>query len=247
MNSITILSYNIHKGFTTGNRKFILEDIKKSIQNTEADLVCLQEVIGSHTKHFQKIKNWPSASQFEYLADQTWQHFVYGKNAIYPKGDHGNALLSKYPVIEWSNQNISTKYERRGLLHVVLNIDDINKLHVFCIHLGLFEKDRKNQLAIIIETINSTVPSDAPLLVAGDFNDWHNYATGLLHLKLNMQEAFISMYGKVAITFPAKLPILRLDRIYYRNLKCISAKLLKDKIWKKLSDHLPLIAKFEII
>ncbi len=246
-NTLSILTYNIHKGFSAANRKFILNDIKKSIQVADADLVCLQEVIGSNVKHDKKVKDWPSSSQFEYLADQTWEHFAYGKNAVYTKGDHGNAVLSKFPIVTWANHDISSIFERRGLLHVVLNMNNKTNVHVFCVHLGLFEKDRRKQLNRLIEHILESVPSHSPLIVAGDFNDWKNYANQHLLTKLNMKEAFHSIHGKLATTFPSKLPILPLDRIYYRNLKCSSAHLLKDRLWSRLSDHLPLVAKFELL
>lgn len=246
MNSLSILTYNIHKGFSATNRKFILNDIKQSIQDIDADLVCLQEVIGTHSRHFDKIKNWPDTTQFEFLADQVWPHFAYGQNAVYPKGHHGNAILSKFPVISWGNIDISSKFERRGILYTTIKMENDIEVSIFCIHFGLFAKDRKKQLETLIETIIKIVPSHSPLIIAGDFNDWQNFASKLLFKKLNLQEAFYATNGKVATTFPTKMPLLQLDRIYYRNLKCLSAQILKDSLWRKLSDHLPLMARFEL-
>ena len=244
MKPIRILTYNIHKGFTTGNRQFVLQQIKESIKTIQADVVFLQEVIGEHETHSAKVKNWPTNSQFEYLADQTWSHFAYGKNAVYQEGHHGNAILSKFPIKSWSNEDISTAMERRGLLHVELDVPGSKlSVHAFCIHFGLFEKDRKNQILALAKKISDVVPPEAPLIIAGDFNDWRENASDLLLEKLNLKEVFLKMSGKHAATFPAWLPFLALDRVYYRNLDCTSALALRKGIWRGLSDHLPILTE----
>ncbi len=244
MKPIRILTYNIHKGFSTGNREFVLQKIKESIKALQADVVFLQEVIGQHERHSSKVKNWPTNSQFEYLADETWSHFAYGKNAVYQEGHHGNAILSKFPITAWSNEDISTAMESRGLLHAELKVPDSQlPIHAFCIHFGLFEKDRKNQILALAKKISSSVPEKAPLIIAGDFNDWRENASDLLIEKLQLNEVFLNRNGKHASTFPAWLPFLALDRVYYRNLGCTSALALKDGIWKGLSDHLPILAE----
>src|SRR5262245_33783257 len=88
--ALRLLSYNIHKGFASQNRKFVLRQIKEAIQIIPADIVFLQEVLGHHSRHGRKIKGWPTISQFEYLAETIWPHFTYGKNAVYTYGHHGN-------------------------------------------------------------------------------------------------------------------------------------------------------------
>ena len=137
--------------------------------------------------------------------------------------------------------------ERRGLLHAELEIPgSLSKVHVFCIHFGLFEKDRKNQILILAKKIASSVPSDAPLIIAGDFNDWRENASDLLIEKLQLNEVFLNQDGRHAATFPAWLPFLALDRVYYRNLDCTSALALKNGIWKGLSDHLPILTELRL-
>ncbi|MDH4468969.1 MAG: endonuclease/exonuclease/phosphatase family protein [Bacteriovoracaceae bacterium] len=248
MKSIKLLTYNIHKGFNIGNRKFVLKDIKKSILDTQSDIVCLQEVVGHHTTKSKKIKNWPQTSQLEFLADQVWDHHAYGKNAIHPKGHHGNAILSQFPITQWDNYDISTRFEKRGILHAELQgPNDAHPFHLFCIHFGLFRKDRIMQTKILINQILKLVPADSPLLVAGDFNDWQEDVSVLLLQKLNMKEVFLNLNGRHALTFPSHFPLLPLDRIYYKNLKLESVKTFDSKFWKKLSDHLPILAEFKII
>jgi endonuclease/exonuclease/phosphatase family metal-dependent hydrolase len=245
MKKLKVLTYNIHKGFSAGNLNYALKNIKKSIQTVHADLVFLQEVIGHHDEHVNHMNDWPNSSQFEYLADQVWPHFAYGKNALYSEGHHGNAILSKYPIHFFENEDVSfSKIERRGLLHAEIRHDH-HTVHAFCIHLGLFENDRNKQIKKLSHRIAKMVPPEASIIIAGDFNDWRQSATNLMKSELSLKEAFFEQSGKHANTFPSWFPCLSLDRVYYRNLKCVSTEVLKGELWKKQSDHLPIVVEFE--
>jgi endonuclease/exonuclease/phosphatase family metal-dependent hydrolase len=90
------------------------------------------------------------------------------------------------------------------------------------------------------------VPHDAPLIVAGDFNDWQGRAERYFAQNLDVHEVFKQTSGKYAKTFPAWRPLLSMDRIYSRGLSLVSCKCLHGTPWRKLSDHIPLMAEFEI-
>src|SRR5690242_2875047 len=92
----TVLTVNTHKGFTALNRRFILPELREAVRSVSADVVFLQEVHGAHEQHPMRYSNWPAMPQYEFLADTLWPQFAYGRNAVYPAGDHGNALLSKF-------------------------------------------------------------------------------------------------------------------------------------------------------
>jgi len=247
--SIKVLTYNIHKGFSIGNRRFILHEIKDSLRHVDADTVFLQEILGERTISNNRFDDWPNNRQFEFLADQVWHHHAYGKNAIYKSGHHGNAILSKYPFIKWENIDVSyMRTASRSLLHGTIEIPEIaQKIHIICVHLGLFERERENQLTILGERINSHVPADEPLIIAGDFNDWRGNAERHLHDDLGVEEAYKNIHGCYARTFPAKLPLLSMDRIYFRGLEIVDCHRLHGKPWSQLSDHTPLLAEFRIL
>lgn len=241
-----VLSYNIHKGFTATNLKFVLEQMKRSIEVVGADLVFLQEVVGHHEEHGEKLKDWPTTAQFEYLADKIWPHHAYGKNAVYTQGHHGNAILSRYPIRFYENQDISpSRIERRGLLHAIVDAPGVSALHLICVHLGLFESDRNVQIQQIGDRISKMVPKDEPVIVAGDFNDWREKASPLMGKQIGLREAFFEKNGEHAKTFPSWMPFLRLDRIYYRGVECRTASLAEGAVWRDLSDHLPVMAEFQ--
>jgi endonuclease/exonuclease/phosphatase family metal-dependent hydrolase len=184
--------------------------------------------------------------QYEFLADTLWPQFAYGRNAVYPAGDHGNALLSKFQIIRHDNLDVSISgHENRGILHCVLRLPgDGQEVHAICVHLGLRESHRTEQLKLLARRLEE-LPSDAPVIVAGDFNDWRQRADALLKPS-GLREVFAELHGKPARSFPARLPALRLDRIYVRNLKASRPKVLAARPWSHLSDHAPLSVEIEL-
>jgi endonuclease/exonuclease/phosphatase family metal-dependent hydrolase len=245
--TLRVLSYNIHKGFSLGNRNYVLDMIRESIQQYHADLVLLQEVVGEHEKHFNQVSNLPSASQFEFLADGAWSHYAYGKNAIYDEGHHGNAILSLYPIKKWHNLDLSTnRWESRGLLHATLETPFRKQVHVMSLHLDLLERGRQLQIQKVCHYINEKTNPEDIIILGGDFNDWAEKASHRIKTETGMVEAFSVLHGYYAKSFPSFLPLLPLDRVYARNVTPITAQCLKGPKWKNLSDHLALFAEFEL-
>lgn len=242
-----VLTVNTHKGFSFFNRRFILSELRDAVRHVHADIMCLQEVLGRHALHAKRLHNWPDAPHYEYLADSIWPHHAYGRNAVYPDGDHGNALLSKFPIVGYENFDISQQGdENRGLLHCVLDIVEARReLHVICAHLGLREAHRRAQLKLLWRRVSNDVPADAPVIVTGDFNDWRLRAHRFL-TDNGFHEVFVAAGGTLAKTFPARWPLLCLDRIYVRNAGSHRPHVLPRRPWSHLSDHAPLAAEIEI-
>ena len=106
-NTICIATFNIHKGVTHFNARLALFKQREVLRKLQADVVFLQEVQDVHALKSRRFEAWPVAGQVEFLADAVWPEFAYGKNSVYPAGHHGNALLSKFPIIHTNNQDIS--------------------------------------------------------------------------------------------------------------------------------------------
>jgi endonuclease/exonuclease/phosphatase family metal-dependent hydrolase len=246
--SFKVLTVNIHKGFTFFNRKFILPELREAVRSVGADVVFLQEVTGNHLKHGSKFDNFPDAPHYEFLADTIWPDFAYGRNAVYTNGHHGNALLSKFPIVRFENHDVSVSGpERRGLLHCELHIPGRSvNVHAICVHLGLVETHRTQQMDMLCNLVHKKIPADAPVVVAGDFNDWRHQAHAQLARRAGLHEVFVQAHGRAARTFPARFPVLRLDRIYVRNALSHAPVVLPGKPWSHLSDHAPLAAEIEL-
>lgn len=215
-----IVSYNIHKGFSPLNRQVVLEPVRRQLQQLQADVVFLQEVQGAHALHPRRHVAYPEQAQHEFLADGHWPHQVYGKNCVYAAGHHGNAILSRHPIVAWHNRDISAhRFESRGLLHAELHCPRNGPVHCLCTHFGLFAGGRQRQADMLVDYVRQHIPAEAALILAGDFNDWQNRLSAPLAAALGLQDVFQQQHGRVARSFPARWPLLRLDRIYVRGFR----------------------------
>ena len=239
-----IATFNIHKGSTHFDASFALHQQRTLLRQLHVDVVFLQEVQGVHLLKSKRFSAWPAAGQAEFLADSVWSDYAYGKNSVYPAGHHGNALLSKFSIINTHNQDISAHTsEQRGMLHCEINIPNWNKpLHTICLHLGLFAQWRQQQLLVVAQYIETHVPADAALIIAGDFNDWSTLAGKKFADRLHLHEVFEHHTGKHARSFPSWLPMLKLDRIYVRGLHIKHVEVYSGPKFIKLSDHAILTA-----
>jgi endonuclease/exonuclease/phosphatase family metal-dependent hydrolase len=257
---LRIATWNIHKGVSALGRRPRVHAIKQALVGIGADIVFLQEVQGRHDLLALKHASWPSQGQHEFLAGEA-QHSAYGKNAVYDHGHHGNALLSSYPITAVRNHDVSDHaFESRGILHCAVTIDT-RLIHCYVVHLGLFGGSRLRQTEALIEAVSASAPAHAPLLIAGDFNDWTNSLSAHLCARLGVTEVFdrelkASRFGSYlrrlsgrgprkapARTFPAAMPMLQLDRVYVRGFDVIDAKVLFGASWARLSDHAPIVTE----
>jgi endonuclease/exonuclease/phosphatase family metal-dependent hydrolase len=225
------LTYNLHKGVSLIGRS-ILAEVTSALMQTGADIVFLQEIVGLDS----------GASHVEAIAEALNLDFVYGQNAHSGRGHYGNAILSRWPILQHENIDISnSRLEQRGLLHAVVEIET-KKTHLICVHLDLFENGRKKQYSRLIERINQHAPDNEPLIIGGDFNDWRGRACRKLEQSLAVSEAFKSLNGALAASFPSALPLLPLDRLYSRGFTIEHCEILTQSPWNRLSDHCALIA-----
>ncbi|MGH6611060.1 MAG: endonuclease/exonuclease/phosphatase family protein [Burkholderiaceae bacterium] len=229
------MTLNAHQGFSALRRRNVLSQMRDALRASAADVVFLQEVGGAEDSD-------GSPHHYEVLADQVWPQHAYGRNAVSTGSHHGNALLSKYPIRAWQNIDVSVDEdaEARGILHCVLEVPSVpHMLHAVCVHFGLRESHRQQQVARLLDFVMNTIPNDAPLVIAGDFNDWRGLAHRRLMRGSGLTEIHASANGRPARTFPAQLPLLRLDRIYVRNARHQPLQMPR-RPWATLSDHAPL-------
>ncbi|MGB0454947.1 MAG: endonuclease/exonuclease/phosphatase family protein [Bacteriovoracaceae bacterium] len=240
-NLLSVLSYNIHKGMSYGNFKNVLTEMRVLLREIRPDFVFLQEIHGEISDPRKVVDGFENFGQLEFLADEIWPHYSYGQNAVYRKGCHGNAILSKYPIIGYENHDISTnQLEKRGVLHAEVDHPE-GPIHLFCTHFNLLEKGRTQQVQVLASLLEKY--QDQKVIVAGDFNDLFFKVTDYLKEKFEMDDVFRYLYGKSPKTFPVFLPLLSLDRIFSHNLKPLHGKVLKDGAWGKLSDHAALFCE----
>ena len=233
---LRVVTWNIHKGVQGIGpaRRLEIHNIGHAIEQLDADLVCLQEVRRVHRREEKYFSRWPDLPQADFLAPEGYEA-IYRTNAVTRHGEHGNALLSRWPVLSHRHEDMSDhRFEQRGLLHAEVQLPG-RTLHVIVVHLGLVPASRVRQIQQLIGYIGREVPEEASVLVAGDFNDWGQRLTHMM-----AQAGLHEWNGAPVLTFPARLPLAHLDHVYARGIEPQGSMVPRGRIWRRMSDHLAL-------
>jgi endonuclease/exonuclease/phosphatase family metal-dependent hydrolase len=238
---LRVVTYNIHRGRGM-DRKVKPGRIADVLREIDADVIALQEVVcGSDSG--------PEGDQGRFLAEQLGLYYELGENRKLKGAAYGNVALSRFPLRVVTNHDISVEgYERRGALHTDVQLTEKDVLHVFNIHLGTAFLERRHQARRLSERGTGLLHNEelkGPKIVLGDFNEWtRGLATRMLgsHLK----SVDIRKHLGRSKTYPAYLPVLHLDHIYYDGpLELKALRLHRTRKAVMASDHLPLVAEFE--
>ena len=244
-----VLSYNIHRAIGV-DRRFRPERIIRIIDNYKADIVLLQEVDegAPRSRELDLALELATGLGFPY-------HAV-GHNVTLRKGRYGNATLSRYPILSERNIDLTIDlWKRRGCQHTAIDLGGglepghlHRRLDVFNLHLGLSAGQRARQVELLARSGEMTaLPPSAACLVGGDFNDWRSLLVPFLTGGMNFRSATDSSTGRPLRTYPSFFPRGPLDRIYYRGpLSLLTAYRCRLRLSRLASDHLPIVADFEI-
>ncbi|HEX7438218.1 MAG TPA: endonuclease/exonuclease/phosphatase family protein [Caldimonas sp.] len=250
-NVLRIATYNIHKGVRGVGPRMRLEihNLVLGIEALDADLVFLQEVRRLNRAAARRFPDthvgWPRVPQADYLAPEGYE-VAYRTNAVTRDGEHGNALLSRWPLGDIGHHDVSDhRFEQRGLLHVPVHWHAV-KINAIVAHFGLMHSSRMRQVQRLAEFIEASVPRGERLIVAGDFNDWGDKLDAPMQL-VGLHRAMVDGSAPArSNTFPSRLPLFSMDRIYARGLHCLTTAVPRGAAWARMSDHLPLVAELEL-
>jgi endonuclease/exonuclease/phosphatase family metal-dependent hydrolase len=236
------LSYNIHKCIGGVDRRYDPARIAEVIRKLDVDVAMLQEVDGgvARSNHDQQV---------ELLADQLGlrYHTWFPNVDVRGGGQYGNAILSRYPIIESSNIDLSIRFKkRRSVLHAVLRVrhDDVDRtVHLYNMHLGLARYERRRQLRKFLDSHPfQNLHHDTPIVVGGDLNDVYG-GLGLL-----LAPAGFRGIERRPLTFPAWGPLRALDAIFVRgNMDFMRLARCDSDLARRASDHRPLIADIRLL
>jgi endonuclease/exonuclease/phosphatase family metal-dependent hydrolase len=249
--TLRIATYNIHKGVRGmgPTKRLEIHNLGLGVEALDADLVFLQEVrLFNHreARTFQRTAfGWPEQGQADFLAPDGYG-VAYRSNAITRDGEHGNALLSRWPMGDIGHHDVSDhRFEQRGLLYVPVQWNGIT-LHTVAAHFGLIHSSRLRQAQRLAEFIGANVPPGEPLVVAGDFNDWGEKLDDAMRECSLHRAREVGARPSKCLTFPSRVPVFAMDRIYTRGLQCRSTFVPRGSAWARMSDHLPLVAEFAL-
>lgn len=245
---IRIMTYNIHRAIGV-DRRFRPERIVRIAEHHAPDILLLQEVDEGAPRSRERDlgRDLAQALGFPY--------FVVGHNVSLRKGRYGNATLSRYPILRERNIDLTIdSRKRRGCQHTTIEIEKVrghpHRIDVFNLHLGLSALERVRQIGLLVRSREfSELPQNQASFVGGDFNDWrsllHPIFTEILRFGCATQRS--QAYNGALRTYPSFSPSGGLDRIYYRGpIRALNARTCRLKLSRVASDHLPVVADFDL-
>jgi endonuclease/exonuclease/phosphatase family metal-dependent hydrolase len=242
--SLRLLSWNIHKCTGGIDRRYDPGRTASVIAECDPAIVLLQEVA-------QDGSWYRGEKQVDVLGDLLgFPHRAYFVNVRFGprRGSYGNAILSKHPIHEAANVDLTLLGRKaRSVLHAEVRVPvregSHRTLHVFNLHLGLSERERRAQLRRFLDYLpTARLRARSPVVVAGDFNDvWGTLGTTML------TPAGFRGPQRPLRTFPAYAPLRALDSLYVRGgLQLTSLHGIRTRTTRQASDHLPLLAQLTV-
>lgn len=232
---LRVVTYNVHRcqGLDRRTRP---DRIAAVLAALDADVIALQEVLGPAGS---------SAGQVADLGAALGMGHVMAPTRTYRGAPFGNAVLSRLPIRGHARHDLSWQHrEPRTAQRVDVDLGD-GVLHLFNVHLGTALMERRVQAqALVAHVLDPSL--DGARLVLGDFNEWaRGLATDLLGAHLHSLDLSAHLPGRR--TYPAVLPVLHLDHLYYEGRISIDGVTIpRGRTALIASDHLPLAADLRI-
>jgi len=234
---VRVLSYNIHKCIGGVDRRYQPARVVDAVAFYEPDVVLLQEVdAGARRSNGDR--------QVDLLGEQLgYKHRAWFPNVkVRGGGEYGNAILSRWPLTASSNIDLTVGNRKaRSVLHGEIRVrhDSVDRVvHIFNMHLGLSQPERRTQLATFLDCHPfAGLHHDTPVIIGGDFNDVYGRLGRLL-----FPSGFRSV-ERPPLTFPAWAPLRALDSIYVRGaVDLLGVHRGETDLARRASDHRPLFA-----
>lgn len=225
--AFSVATWNIHSCVGLDAR-FAPDRIARVIRDLDVDLIGLQEIGWHH-------RGEPGLDQFAHLAEATGLTAYAAPTKHHERAHYGNALLTRLPVRDFTTVDLSIgRREPRGAADAVVEVQG-RPVRVIVAHLGLDPWERGEQVGMILDRVAAR--PDLPTLFMGDLNEWTPNSPRLRRLGAFFADAADPR------SFHARLPTLRLDRLYVTAGLTIPAfDSVRTALTRRASDHLPVRA-----
>ena len=212
--NVRVGTYNIHYGYNTP-WQFQLEEMARTIEESGADIVALQEVDACRLTSYG-------------VDDALWLGRRLGMEAIYqPTLEHltGIALLSRFPVRQVEGKLLTSRLEQTAVIRAQVEVGD-DVLEAYGIWLGLEPEERAVQLSEALDFIGP-----GPAVFGGDFNSTSDSPIYRQLVDAGLTDGAAAF--DASPTSPSETPKERIDYVWIRGLRPVDAKVLDSTA----SDH----------
>lgn len=226
---LRVATYNIHGGVGT-DRKRDYRRIGQHLADLGVDVALLQEVDARH--HFASSREDPFS-----LCVLPEQSLVPAPAITTDSGWYGNALLSRFPVLESQSVDVSqVGVEPRNIQLATVDLGG-GLLRLVNTHKGLSIRERRSQFAQLHQQLEALKASGESIVLGGDFNEWHFFSRAFNAINTVLRPLL------PAATFPSRLPIFRLDRLWIGDdIQLGQCQVIKTALTRLHSDHCPVVA-----
>ncbi|MEJ2201897.1 MAG: endonuclease/exonuclease/phosphatase family protein [Desulfuromonadaceae bacterium] len=211
------------RGCCGRDRQVNPDRISEVIAEGAPDIVALQDIGGEE-----------GDEQLAYLAK------CLGMKCYAGASPNGNAFLSYYPLKGTRAYDLG-----HGGMCLRADADIMGKrLHLLNLRLTPGKKQRQQQISALLGSdLLGNRSLGCPVLILGDFGDYF-WGAGNMALNLNLRKGVLSLWRG---TYPAWCPVVDRDRAYYRGpLRIIDATVMRSKLARQASNHLPVILTTQI-
>lgn len=236
---LKVMTFNIQHALDYQKQIIDFNLFINAIKKHGADVCGLNEVRGAGP-----VKDY--TDQTNTIADGLGFHRYFGE-AIKVQGTspYGNAIVSKFPfksveTIKIPDPKIkrgNLTFESRCIVKAVMDFQGKEICFLIC-HMGLNLSEQKNAVKAICNLLDGL---EIPVILMGDFNTTPESKV-LKPIRKLMKDTDEFNPLKNQGTYPSDKPNVKIDYIFYRGLKCVKTETIKEIY----SDHLPIIAEFEI-
>lgn len=231
---LKVLSYNIHVGNPPAKPGITdLNGIAKVINDSDADLIALQEV-DVYTNRSGK-----DLDQAKELGKLTDRHYYFVKTIDHDGGEYGIGILSKFPIVNKESYLLPiadvARSEQRAIAIVTVEIEEGIFLDFASTHFDLTPQTRLLQSAFVV---NLAQKRKYPMLLGGDFNATPDKD----EIKL-LDSYFKRSSISDGFTFPVVKPTTEIDFIMYTpesKFKVERHEVIDEHL---ASDHLPVFVE----
>jgi endonuclease/exonuclease/phosphatase family metal-dependent hydrolase len=134
-----ITTFNIHKGFSQFNRRMMVHELRERLRQPQPGYRFYRRCRVCTWAMPRAMTTGRPGHSTSFLAEDVWAASAYGCNMVYDHGHHGNAILSRFPILHSHNQDVThLQFEKRGLLHCRIELPEGPAAHCVCVHLSLF-------------------------------------------------------------------------------------------------------------